>query len=49
METKQDQSDDNGVSVEEGLELLHAFLRIASPELRREVIDLAVALASKEK
>ena len=49
MASKQDQPDDNGVPVGEALRLLRAFRTIASAELRRKVIDLAIALAPKEK
>ena len=49
MGSKQDEPDDKVVAVEDGLELMRAFRRIASAEGRRKVIKLAVALAPKQK
>jgi hypothetical protein len=48
MGSKQDEPDDK-VAIADGLELMRAFHRIASAEGRRKVIDLAAALAAKEK
>jgi hypothetical protein len=41
--------DDKVLAIADGLELLRAFRRIASAESRRKVIELAIALAPKEK
>jgi hypothetical protein len=49
MGSKQDEPADKVVAIEDGLELMRAFRRIASAEFRRKVINLAVALAPKEK
>jgi hypothetical protein len=49
MGSRQDEPDDKVVAIADGLELMRAFHRIASAEVRRRVIDLAVALAPKEK
>jgi hypothetical protein len=48
MGSKQDEPDDKAATAD-GLELMRAFRRIASAEDRRKVIELAVALAPKEK
>jgi hypothetical protein len=48
MGSKQDEPDDK-VATADGLELMRAFHRIASAEDRRKVIELAAALARKEK
>jgi hypothetical protein len=45
MAGRQDQPDDKVVPIEDWLELMRAFRRIASAEVRRKVINLAVALA----
>jgi hypothetical protein len=49
MGSKQDEPDGMVVAIADGLELMRAFRRIASAEGRRKVIELAVALAPKEK
>jgi hypothetical protein len=49
MGSKQDEPDDTVAAIADGLELMRAFRRIASAEDRRKVIELAVALAPKEK
>jgi hypothetical protein len=48
MASKQDEPEDK-VATADGLKLMRAFSRIASAEDRRKVIELAVALAAKEK
>ena len=48
MDSRQDEPDDEMEVIADGLELMCAFRRIASPKARREIIELAVALA-KEK
>ena len=48
MGSKQDEPDDK-VAIADGLELMRAFRRIASADTRRKVIELAVALAPKDK
>ena len=48
MDGKQDEPD-NKAAIADGLELMRAFRRIASAEDRRKVIELAVALAPKQK
>jgi hypothetical protein len=49
MGSKQDRPDNEVMPIEDGLELMRAFRRIASAEFRRKVISLAVSLAPKEK
>jgi hypothetical protein len=49
MCSKQDEPDDNVVAIADGLELMRAFRRIAGAEGRRKVIELAVALAPKQR
>jgi hypothetical protein len=48
MGSKQDKPDDK-VAIADGLKLMRAFRRIASAEDRRKVIELAAALAAKQK
>ena len=48
MAGRQDQPDDKVVLIADGLELLRAFRRIDSAEVRRKVTNLAVALAPEE-
>jgi hypothetical protein len=48
MGSKQDEPDDEA-AIADGLELMRAFRRIAGAEDRRKVIELAAALAPKEK
>ena len=48
MASRQDQPDDKVVLIADGLELLRAFRRIDSAELRRKVINLTVALVPEE-
>ena len=45
---RQDQPDGKVVLIADGLELMRAFRRIDSAEVRRKVINLAVALAPEE-
>jgi hypothetical protein len=49
MASSQDQPDDKVVLIADGLELLRAFRRIDSAELRRKVINLTVALTRKKR
>jgi hypothetical protein len=49
MGSKQDEQDDTVAAIADGLELMRAFRRIAGAGARRKVIELAVALAPKEK
>ena len=48
MASRQDQPDDKVVLIADGLELMRAFRRIDSAEVRRKVINLAVALAQNQ-
>jgi hypothetical protein len=48
MGSKQNEPDDKAATAD-GLKLMRAFSRITDAEDRRKVIELAVALAAKEK
>ncbi|WP_375412213.1 hypothetical protein [uncultured Bradyrhizobium sp.] len=47
MVSKQDEPNDDVEAIAEGFKLMRAFRSIASPEARRKVIELAMALAKE--
>ncbi len=47
--SRQDEPDDEMEAIADGLELMCTFRKLASAEARRKVIELAAALAQKEK